>query len=228
MTSELQGICKRKWNSERPLILMACILRCKHGCIKAKEIKKRIATHIDLWHQGKYDALIHDITTTSLANAGYRSATTDEETSAWKYHSAVLDGRIRAAVRGLTSGDKDGVLGPDDACTKTGRPVRDVLAEKHPLLRTPNLADPNNLAFADYGKAPDIIPIDCPFGDVERVMRQLHGSTGCSGVDAEHLKNQLLKHGKASAELREELVEWALWMANTTPPWASYRAMRQG
>ena len=63
-----------------------------------------------------------------------------------------------------------------------------------------------------------IIPIDCPIGDAERVTRQLHGSTGCSGVDAEHLKNQLLKHGKASAELQEELVEWALWLANTTPP----------
>ncbi|KAL7476842.1 hypothetical protein ACHAW6_002690, partial [Cyclotella cf. meneghiniana] len=105
-------------------------------------------------------------------------------------------------------------------------PVRDILAEKHPSLRTPNLLDPNNLAFADYGEAPDIIPIDCPLGDAERVALQLHGSTGCSGVDAEHLKNQLLKHGKASAELREELVEWALWLANTAPLWALYRAMQ--
>ena len=95
------------------------------------------------------------------------------------------------------------------------------------MLRTPNLWDPNNLAFADYGKAPDIIPIDCPLRHTEWVARQLHGSAGCSGVDAEHLKNQLLKHGKASAELHKELVEWALWMANTMPPWASYRAMQQ-
>jgi len=96
------------------------------------------------------------------------------------------------------------------------------------LLRTPNLSDPKNLAFTDYGETPDIIPIDCPLGDAERVTRQLHGSAGCGGVDAEHLKNQLLKHGKASAELCEELVEWVLWMANTMPPWASYQAMRQG
>ena len=49
---------------------MAYILRRKHGCVKAKEIKKCIATGLNLWHQGKYDALIQDITTTSLANAG--------------------------------------------------------------------------------------------------------------------------------------------------------------
>ena len=38
----------------------------------------------------------------------------------------------------------------------------------------------------------------------------------------------LLRHGRASAELREELSEWARWLANTSPPWAAYRAMRQG
>ena len=228
MASELRGVRERKWNSERPLILMACILRRKHGCVRAKDIKTRIASRIDLWRREKYDALIRDITNTSIANAGHRTATNDAETAARKYNSAVLDGRLRAAVRGLTSSDTGGVLGPDDACTKTGRRVRDVLAEKHPQLRIPNLSDPDNLAFTDYGADPDVIPIDCPIGDAERIARQLHRSAGCSGVDAEHLKNQLLKHGKASAELREELVEWALWLANDTPPWASYRAMRQG
>ena len=70
---------------------MACILCRKHGCVKAMEIKKCIVTCLNLWYQGKYDALIQDITTTSLTNAGYRSATNDAETKAWKYHSAVLD-----------------------------------------------------------------------------------------------------------------------------------------
>ncbi len=36
----------------------------------------------------------------------------------------------------------------------------------------------------------------------------------------------LTRHGRASAELRDELVEWSLWLANTMPPWAAYRAMR--
>ena len=123
MVSKLRGICKCKLNSERPLILMACILCRKHGCVKAKEVKKCIATCINLCHQGKYDALIQDVTNTSLAHAGYRFATNDAETAAWKYHSAVLDGQLHAAVHGLTSCDTGGVLGPDDACTKTGRHV---------------------------------------------------------------------------------------------------------
>ena len=152
----------------------------------------------------------------------------DAETAARKFNSAVLDGHLCTATRGLTSCDGGGVLGPDDACTKTGHRVWDVLAEKQPALRIHNLSDTNNLAFAIQGKAPGIIPIDCPVGDTECIARQLQGSTGFSGVDAEHLKNQLLKHGKALAELWEEMAEWALWLANTTPPWAAYRAMRQG
>ena len=92
--------------------------------------------------------------------------------------------------------------------------------EKHPVLCIPNLSDPYNLAFSDHGEAPDIIPIDCPLSESKCIVRQLHCSMGCSGVDAEHLKNQILKHSKVSAELREELVEWVLRMANTMPPWA--------
>ena len=118
MTAELRGVRERKWNSERPLVLLACILRRKHGCVKAKDIKMRIATRIDLWRQGKYDALIHDITTSSLANAGYRSATNDAETKARKYHSAVLDGRLCTAIRGLTSCNTGGILGPDTPVPK--------------------------------------------------------------------------------------------------------------
>ena len=47
----------------------------------------------------------------------------------------MLSGRLRKAVRGLTNRDGGGVLQPDDACTKTGRRVLDVLHEKHPAMR---------------------------------------------------------------------------------------------
>ena len=86
MAFKLQGVRKHKWNSERPLILIPCILHCKHGCIKAKEIKNRVAMRLNLWRQEKYDALIQDIMDTSLANAGYCHATNDAETAARKYN----------------------------------------------------------------------------------------------------------------------------------------------
>ena len=39
------------------------------------------------------------------------------------------------------------------------------------------------------------------------------------------LKNSLLRSGKASAELREEMVTWTEWLGNESPPWAAYRAL---
>ncbi|KAL7477320.1 LOW QUALITY PROTEIN: hypothetical protein ACHAW6_003148 [Cyclotella cf. meneghiniana] len=99
--------------------------------------------------------------------------------------------------------------------------VHDILAENHRGLGTPNLSDPN-------GDGPKIITINCPVGDAEHTACHLHSSTGYSGVVTKHLKSQLLKHGKAFAKLREELVEWALWLANTLSSWAAYHAMHQG
>eukprot|EP00804_Cyclotella_cryptica_P019798 CCRYP_009693-RA/>CCRYP_009693-RA protein AED:0.29 eAED:0.30 QI:0/0/0/1/0/0.14/7/0/1059 len=75
---------------------------------------------------------------------------------------------------------------------------------------------------------PDPIPIDCDPVAVESVAKKLTGAAGCSGVDSALLKSCLLRYGKASSDLREELLEWTLWLSNTAPPWAAYRAMRQG
>eukprot|EP00804_Cyclotella_cryptica_P006584 CCRYP_008565-RA/>CCRYP_008565-RA protein AED:0.42 eAED:0.42 QI:0/0/0/1/0.33/0/4/0/373 len=75
---------------------------------------------------------------------------------------------------------------------------------------------------------PDPVPIDCTIEDVEVVANRLHGSAGCSSVDAALLKTMLLRFQQASTTLRVEMVLWVHWLANTSPPWAAYRAMKQG
>ena len=35
----------------------------------------------------------------------------------------------------------------------------------------------------------------------------------------------MLRHGKSSQQLREELVEWTEWLCNGAPPFAAYRAL---
>ena len=37
---ELRGVRERKWNSERPLIFLACVLRRRPGCTRSKDIKR--------------------------------------------------------------------------------------------------------------------------------------------------------------------------------------------
>ena len=78
---------------------------------------------------------------------GRGKGTDDDDSIARKYHSMVCDGKLRPAVRWLTSRDGGGVLSPEDACTKTGRFVIDVLREKHPDLMVPDLEDEEWASF---------------------------------------------------------------------------------
>ena len=60
---------------------------------------------------------------------------------------------------------------------------------------------------------------------VAEVAGKLRGGAGPGSVDALCLSRWLLKYGKASQELREELAAWTEWLANESPPWAAYRAV---
>ena len=225
---ELRGVRERRWNSERPLCFLACVLKRRPDCTRSADIKCRIENRLRLWEEGKFDALIQDITSAALHGASRGTREVEEEQVARRYNSTVLDGNLRTAVRNLTDGVRGGVLGPEDLCTKTGRPVIEVLRDKHPDQRLPDLSDPNCLAFCKFDEVPDPIPLDCSPEVVEAVARKLTGAAGCSSVDSALLKSALLRYGKASSELREEMLEWTLWLGNTSPPWAAYRAMRQG
>ena len=55
---ELRGVRERRWNSERPLCFLACVLRRRPDCTRSADIKRRIENRLRLWEEGKFDALI--------------------------------------------------------------------------------------------------------------------------------------------------------------------------
>ena len=58
-----------------------------------------------------------------------------------------------------------------------------------------------------------------------RLFARLSGSAGPCGVDAEMLKNWLLRHGDHSGRLRDAMATWVDWLSNGSPPYAAYRAV---
>jgi hypothetical protein len=132
-------------------------------------------------------------------------------------NAKILSGRI------VTNRDGGGVLVPSDLCTKTGRPVINVLCSKHPPLREPS--DIGAATFDQYAELPDPPSIDVTLETIEKVATRLSGAAGPSGVNAVDLQNWLLHYGKESSALREELAEWASWLANKHPAWAAYPAL---
>ena len=94
---------------------------------------------------------------------------------------------------GQYTGRGGGCLLPDDQCTRTGRPVAEVLREKHPGIRVPPVEIPTCAAFKEYGEVHKTVPLDFTEDDVTWVASKLPGVAGALGAEVIELQNWLLQ-----------------------------------
>jgi hypothetical protein len=205
LAREFMGVRERKWNSERTLIFAVCVLWKSPGIICARDIKCRVERRLTLWIGGQYNALVQDIVGEAMRVVGSGWDTANEELIAQKYNHMVLNGKLQAAVCFVMARNGGGVLLPQDACTKTGQPVIEVLQLQHPDTRIPNLGDPDCIAFKHYNEVPMALPTDCTSEDLEALALRMSESTGPSSFDTVMMRNCLLWYGRASSELRQEM-----------------------
>ena len=114
---------------------------------------------------------------------------------------------------------------PGKSMHNTGRPVAEVLWEKHTDIRATPMEAPTCAAFEEYEEVPETVPLDFTENDVMWVASNLSGTAGALGAEAIELRNWLLRFGCSSEELRVVITKLADWMANSSPPWAAYRAL---
>ena len=95
----------------------------------AQEIRARITRHMDLWERGQHAGLVGDAEAEGAAREGRSAFSGEEEDNAvaQSFHETVLSGKLHQAVRRATDREGRGCLLLDDQCTKTGRPIADVL-----------------------------------------------------------------------------------------------------
>ena len=118
-------------------------------------------------------------------------------------------------------------MSPDNNCTKeTDKIVLEVLQSKHPNMRKPDMSRDDLGTFEKYKKTPGSLPIFLSALTIEEVVGKLSGSAGPSGVTALDLQHWCTRFGVVSQHLREELAEIYMWISNTNPPFALYRALR--
>ena len=134
---------------------------------------------------GKYAMLFGD---TLRSCEEYLTAARREETAehrAQTYHSLVLRGKLRSAVRWITERETGGVLHPGDQCNKTGYRVLEVLRAKHPEARTPTAA-----CLTSYtGCPPELTLVDITNDTVTAVAGRLSGGAGPGGTDSVSLQH---------------------------------------
>ncbi len=70
MAREFTGGRERRWNSERALIFVTCVLRKSLGVIRARDIKRRVECRLDLLIGGQYKALVQDIVGEAMRGVG--------------------------------------------------------------------------------------------------------------------------------------------------------------
>ena len=221
------GVIQRRWNSERPLVFQAVILRRVRGITRFHEVKPIIWGRLDAWDAGRFVALVKELEEANLDSGGggrrVEVRRQDDATSlARRYDAMVLGGKVRAAVRMVTNRGTGGPYRPNDLDSKSGRPVIDVLREKHPECVVPSERD-----FDEYPDAADLLdtmPVYCYEECVAKAAARLTGGAGPCGVEAEMLKHWLLRYGAHSELLREAMAQWVDWLSNGSPPYAAYRA----
>ena len=142
----------------------------------------------------------------------------EDDAVAPSFHKNMLSGKLRQAVRQATNRKGGGCLLPEDKCSKTGRPVAEVLQEKHPDMRVPPMENPTCAAFEEYEDVPKTVPLDFTEDDVTWVASKLFSAAGALGSEAMEMRNWLLRFGCAWEELRVVVASLADWMANSSPP----------
>ena len=178
------------------------------------------------WRDGKVAELVQDTVHTARRGEGRLKCDKDDDSIVRRYHSMVIGGRLRGAVQMLTNCNDGGILHPDETDVKSRRKVIEVLQETHPeLVMRPDLEKEGWALFERYDKCQTTIPVDCTEEIIGVVAGKLGGGAGPGSVDAIAMKGWLLRHGRASQIMREELATRTEWLCNKSPPWTAYRAM---
>ena len=222
--AKMQRVRDRRWNSERFIVFQTVILQQARHVTASHAIRGRIEKRLDAWGAGKHAMLVGD---TLRSCEEYLTAAWREETAEHRaqiYHSLVLCGKLRSAVRWITERETGGVLQPCDRCKKTGDRVLEVLCAKHLEAWTPIAA-----CLTSYTvRPPELSPVDITDDTVTAVAGRLLGGAGPGGTDSLLLQHWLLRLGAASAELRRTFGDFVEWLGNGRPPWAAYWALMRG
>jgi hypothetical protein len=210
------------------LVFQAVILRRIRGVTRFRNVKPIVWNRLDTWDVGRYVALVRGVEEASLDSSGGGRTTEvqrqDNATSlAHQYDAMVLGGKVRSAVWMVTNKGTGGPYCPNDLDSKSGRPVIDVLRDKHPECVVPSEEDFD--AYPDAEDLLDNMPVYCYEECVAKATARLSGSAGLCGVEAKMLKHWLLCHGAHSERLREAMADWVDWLSNGSPPYAAYRAV---
>ena len=92
-------------------------------------------------------------------------------------------------------------------------------------MRVPPIENPTFAAIKTYEEVPETVPLEFSEDGVTWVASKLSGDSMSLGAETTDLRNWPIFFGCVSEEFRVVVTNMIDWMDNSSPPWASYRAL---
>jgi hypothetical protein len=203
----------------------ALILQKDYQVKKAPDIRKIIKRRLNMWKDGLFETLLYEAercdsyVKTHVARHPKKD-TSEHETR--MFTRLMLQGKVREAMRWISSNEKGGGVLSPNLFINDGKTVFDVLQEKHP---EPHIPHPDSLFDVQAGDLPPLIDVEITSKHVELGARRLHGSSGPTGTNSDQWKDYLLRHDKHSEKLREAVAALACRLSNTIVDWREIQAL---
>jgi hypothetical protein len=99
---ELEGIRRRKWNSECFIVFQMVVLQRSRDVKTTLAIRQRITKRLDSWEAKKFDMLVQDTEWSALAQLAQICGVETSEHRAKTLKRLVLQGKLRTAVGWVT------------------------------------------------------------------------------------------------------------------------------
>ena len=141
---------------------------------------------MDAWEAGQFVALVKDMEKCGMEDGWglSHSSEFDLESAGRRYNCMVLSGKIRAAVQMVMDCDPGSLLRPNDKCSRTQRPVIDILREKRPEARIPTKDSCHEHPNAE--NCSTLMPTCFYQDNVEKCAREPQGRCGSMWSGRDH------------------------------------------
>ena len=132
------------------------------------------------------------------------------DTAGRKYDAMMKGGRMRSAVHIVSAQDLGRLYRPSDKCSKTGRPVIEILRDKHPKSVIPDTDHFDIYSDIITNECQTSMPIYCSEDEVAKGSNTLGGCTGPTGVDGLMLQGWVLRKDVPSEKFCEKIARWVM------------------
>ena len=175
------------------------ILLLQRPYVKSKDSDhvKLLTRHLSLWNRGDIDSLVSEGRTLQhqFSKSAKHKSVSDDASVARRFSQLMMSGKVKDALRLLSSVSDGGVLSLDST-------VMDSLIRKHPKKRPPV----SSALIDDLANPPHFILFDrLDAVHLRRVALKLHGAAGPLGLDASAWRRMCTSFQTASDDLCDAL-----------------------